>query len=131
MKLLLDTHVFLWAALEPMKLAKSCRIEIEDPANEVRVSVITAWEISIKQSLGKLLLADVAEQWVPNVIAKSGFSVAAVDLNDALRVRGLPWHHRDPFDRLLIAQAASRGYTIVTHDRIFAKYGVGVLPASS
>lgn len=129
--MLLDTHVFLWSALEPAKLGKNCRVEIEDPTNEVRISVVTAWEIAIKQSLGKLLLADVAEQWVPNVITKSGFTIAAIDLSDALRVRGLPWHHRDPFDRLLIAQAASQGYTIVTHDRIFAMYGVGVLPASS
>lgn len=129
MKLLLDTHVVLWSATEPARLSAESRAALEDGAHEVLVSVVTAWEIAIKQSLGKLDLARPADQWLPDVLRRTGFEVAAVGLPAALRVRGLEWHHRDPFDRLLIAQALEEGYTIVTHDQVFAAYGVPVLRA--
>ena len=129
MKLLLDTHVVLWSATEPARLGAEARAALEDGAHEVLVSVVTAWEIAIKQSLGKLDLARPADQWLPDVLRRTGFEVAAVGLPAALRVRGLEWHHRDPFDRLLIAQALEEGYTIVTHDPVFAAYGVPVLRA--
>ncbi len=102
---------------------------IEDGSNDVLVSVVTAWEIAIKQSLGKLDLARPAEQWLPDVLKRTGFEVAELGLGAALRVRGLEWHHRDPFDRFLIAQALEEGYTIVTHDAVFAAYGVPVVRA--
>ena len=127
MKLLADTHVVLWSATEPQRLAGSARTAIEDGANELFVSIVTAWEIAVKQSLGKLDLAEPAEKWLPEVVRRTGFEVAEIGLAAALRVRTLPWHHRDPFDRLLIAQALEDGYTIVTHDEIFAEYGVPVL----
>ena len=102
---------------------------MEDGANEVRVSVISAWEIALKQSLGKLDLPKPAEKWLPEVLRRTGFAIAELALADALRVSALPWHHRDPFDRLLIAQALEGGYTIVTHDEAFARYGVSLLRA--
>lgn len=129
MKLLLDTHVTLWSATEPDRLRTEARDAIADGANEARVSIVTAWEIAIKQSLGKLDLPKPAEQWLPAVLRRSGFEVAELGLTAALRVRGLPWHHPDPFDRLLIAQALEEGYTIVSHDGAFAAYGVPVLEA--
>jgi PIN domain nuclease of toxin-antitoxin system len=129
LKLLLDTHVVLWAASEPARLGAEARGALEDGANEVFASVVTAWEIAIKQSLGKLELPAPAEQWVPEVLTRTGFEVAEVDLSAALRVRALPWHHRDPFDRLLIAQAIEGGFTIVTCDDAFAKYDAPVLRA--
>lgn len=129
MKLLLDTHVLLWAATEPDRLSPSAREALEDGAQEVLVSAVTCWEIAIKQSLGKLDLARPAEIWVPEVIARTGFDVLPVDLASALRVRSLPWHHRDPFDRLLIAQALEGGYSLVTHDDVIAQYNVAVLRA--
>jgi PIN domain nuclease of toxin-antitoxin system len=89
--------------------------------------MVTAWEIAIKQSLGKLELAHPAERWLPEVLRRSGFEVAELGLAAALRVRGLPWHHRDPFDRLLVAHALEDGYTIVTHDATFDSYGVPVV----
>ena len=127
MKLLLDTHVLIWSATEVHRLSAAAREAIEDGANEVFVSVVSGWEIAIKQSLGKLDLAKPAEQWLPDVLRRSGFEVAEVGLVSALRVRSLPWHHRDPFDRLLIGQAFEEGYTIVTHDEWFAPYGIPVL----
>lgn len=129
MKLLADTHVVLWAALEPERLSQSCRSALEDGANEVRVSVVSAWEIAIKQSLGKLALSLPAEQWLPEVLRKTGFDPLEVELAAALRVRSLPWHHRDPFDRLLIAQAMETGLTVATRDARFAAYGLSILSA--
>ena len=102
------------------------RTAIEDGANELSVSIVTAWEIAIKQSLGKLDLPEPAEQWLPEVLRRTGFAVAEIGLAAALRVRALPWHHRDPFDRLLIAHALEGGYTIITHDATFATYGVPI-----
>src|SRR5437762_1177148 len=103
MKLLLDTHVLLWSATEPERLSSEARAALEDGANDVLVSVVTAWEIAIKQSLGRLELVAPAEDWLPHVLKRSGFEVAELGLAAALRVRGLAWHHRDPFDRLLVA----------------------------
>jgi PIN domain nuclease of toxin-antitoxin system len=127
MKLLLDTHVLLWSATEPARLGPAAVAALEDGAHDVLVSVVSAWEIAIKQSLGKLTLARPADQWLPEVMKRTGFELASVDLAAALRVLHLPWHHRDPFDRLLIAQALEHGYTIVTRDAAFASYGVPVL----
>jgi PIN domain nuclease of toxin-antitoxin system len=128
-KLLVDTHVVLWAALEPERLSPACRSALEDGGNEVSVSVVSAWEIAIKQSLGKLTLSLPAEQWLPEVLRKTGFDPLAVELAAALRVRSLPWHHRDPFDRLLIAQAIETGLTVATRDERFAAYGLSILSA--
>ena len=93
------------------------------------VSVVSAWEIAIKQSLGKLDLPRPAEQWLPEVLRRTGFGIVEPGLAAALRVRALPWHHRDPFDRLLIGHALQDGYTIVTHDDVFAEYNVPLLIA--
>jgi len=128
-KLLLDTHVLLWAATSPDRLEAGAREAIEDGSADVLVSAVTAWELAIKQSLGKLELARPAELWLPDVIDRSGFRSLGVDQGAALRVRALPWHHRDPFDRLLVAQALEHGLTIVSRDAAFAAYGVGLLAA--
>jgi PIN domain nuclease of toxin-antitoxin system len=129
MKLLLDTHVLLWAATDVARLAPEARAALEDGTHEVLVSTVSAWEIAIKQSLGKLDLARPAERWLPDVLKRTGFEVADVPLSAALYVRGLAWHHRDPFDRLLIAQALDQGFTIVTRDAVFDAYGVPLLRA--
>ena len=129
MKLLLDTHVLLWSATAPARLAPEARAALEDGTHDALMSIVSAWEIAIKQSLGKLELAKPAEQWLPDVLKRTGFEVAKLSLSAALRVRGLPWHHKDPFDRLLIAQALDQGYTIVSRDREFEAYGVPLLRA--
>ena len=129
MRLLLDTHVLLWSATAPDRLAPEARAALEDGTHDVLVSIVTAWEIAIKQSLGKLELARPAEQWLPDVLKRTGYEVAELGLPAALLVRGLPWHHRDPFDRLLIAQALDQGYTIVSRDAALDAYGVPILRA--
>ena len=129
MRLLADTQVVLWSATNPARLNQEARAAIEDGSNEVRVSTVSVWEIAIKQSLGKLDLPQPAERWLPEVLRRTGFEVADVTVSAALRVRGLPWHHRDPFDRLLIAHALDEGYTIVTRDEVFEAYGVAMLLA--
>jgi len=128
-RLLADTHVVLWSATNPARLNQEARAAIEDGTNEVRVSTVSVLEIAIKQSLGKLDLPQPAERWLPEVLRRTGFEVADVTVSAALRVRGLPWHHRDPFDRLLIAHALDEGYTIVTRDEVFEAYGVAMLLA--
>jgi PIN domain nuclease of toxin-antitoxin system len=126
-KLLLDTHVVLWAASDPGRLADEARALLEDGAHEVFVSLVSAWEIAIKQSIGKLDLPSPAERWLPEVLRRTGFEVAELSLAAALRVRALPWHHRDPFDRLLVAHALEEGCSVVTHDTAFDAYGVPVV----
>jgi len=128
-KLLLDTHVVLWAATDPDRLEAEARAALEDGSHDALVSIVTAWEIAIKQSLGKLDLPTPAEVWLPDVLRRTGFEIAELGLGAALRVRGLPWYHRDPFDRLLVAQALENGYTLVTRDDAFEAYGVAVVRA--
>jgi len=129
MKLLLDTHVLIWSATDPDRISRGVRREIEDGTNDLLVSVVSAWEIAIKQSLGKLDLAKPAEEWFPEVLRRTAFELAQPGMAAALRVRALPWHHKDPFDRLLIAQAMEDGYTIVSRDRVFGVYNVPLLLA--
>ena len=109
------------------KLTDEVRDALEDGANEAMVSIVSAWEIALKQSIGKLDLPRPAEQWLPDVLRRTGFEVAELGLAAALRVRAVPWHHRDPFDRFLIAQALEEGYTLVTSDHAFGPYGVPVV----
>jgi PIN domain nuclease of toxin-antitoxin system len=126
MNLLLDTHALLWALSSPGKLPARAKNAIVDPSNDVVASAVSAWEIALKQSLGKLELPAPAERWLPVEVHEAGFGWIPVTHEDGLRVRVLEWHHRDPFDRLLIAQSLS-GYTLVTHDQRIWEYGVPVL----
>jgi len=128
-KLLLDTHVVLWAASDPDRLSPEARTVIEDGSNDVLVSVVSGWEIAIKQSLGKLDLPRPAELWLPEVLRRTGFEPLGLGLDAALRVRGLAWHHRDPFDRLLVAHALEEGCTLVSRDAALEPYGVPLLRA--
>jgi len=118
MKLLLDTHTFLWALSEPNRLSKKQIAAMEDPTNKVYVSSISITEIAIKVSLGKLELRfdpiDAAE--------RSGFEMLDFSAKDALLLKDLPFHHRDPFDRMLITQAISRKLIFVTQDSLMDPY---------
>lgn len=126
MSLLLDTHVFLWALLDSARLGPSVAARLADPDVPVVLSSVSAWEIAIKESLGKLALPGPSTSWVPEAARRLGVSVLPLEMEAALAVSALPWHHRDPFDRLLIAQAA-RGHVLVTHDRAIEPYGIEVL----
>ena len=127
MKLLLDTHAFLWWLEGSRRLSANARSAIEDDANDVLVSAATAWEIATKQRLGKLPQAELVAQDVPGAVASQGFEALAITVGDAQRAGLLPGPHRDPFDRMLIAQAIEHGMALVSIDAVFDGYGVNRL----
>ena len=129
MRLLIDTHVFLWLETEPERLGAKARTILEDTDNELFLSVVSGWEIAIKHALGKLPLPAEPPVYVPARVARGGFQELDVTMAHALAVWGLPSHHDDPFDRLLIAQAQVEGMTIVTVDERVAKYPIRTLRA--
>ena len=122
MSLLLDTHVFLWWRENSPRLREPTRRAIAR-ADDVWISAASAWEIAIKTRIGKIRAPASIEQGVE----ESGFRRLLIDFAHAAGIADLPLHHRDPFDRMLIAQARVEGLTIVTHDRRFEPYGVGIL----
>jgi PIN domain nuclease of toxin-antitoxin system len=128
-RLLLDTHAFLWAAGDPDQLRVSARAAIEDSTNDVLVSAAVAWEISIKVALGKLTVPADPAVWLPARVRSLGFQPLDISAAHALAVGGLPDIHRDPFDRIMIAQAQVEGLTLVTRDPENQKYPVNVLDA--
>lgn len=131
MKVLIDTHVFLWF-MEGVRLRRNSIDFLKDTiTNEIFVSFATAWEISIKYGIGKLKLPDVPEIWFPDRIRRAGFQLLPIEFQHTLRVHKLPPIHRDPFDRLLISQADSENLTIVAEDPNFSKYQVKVTDLNS
>ena len=125
MKLLLDANAFIWAYNEPSELSAAARRAISDSLNERFISIVALWEIAIKQSIGKIGLLDDFDAAVADLVLE----VMPVTLSHITQVRRLPLHHRDPFDRMMIAQAIEEGLTIVTRDRQFEAYGVPLLKA--
>ena len=125
MNLLLDTRVLLWAIGQPERLDETAREAIREARNQVVVSAASAWEIAMKRALGKLRFdADLAE-----VLDTVGFDALPVGLEHARVAGDLPEVHRDPFDRMLVAQAQVEALTLVTRDPVFAGYDVATLPA--
>lgn len=126
MRLLLDSHVVLWWLMEPQRLSRPVTDAISRGTSEVLVSAASIWELSIKQSNGKLTLpGDLHDQAV-----SEGFTVLHVTGRHAAAVRALPTHHKDPFDRMLVVQAQLEGLTLVTADRAMSAYDVPILPAT-
>jgi PIN domain nuclease of toxin-antitoxin system len=121
-RLLVDTHTLLWWLDDAPALSPVARAAIAEPANEPLVSTASLWEIAIKRSLGKLTVPED----LPDDIVDAGFGWLPVDSAHAWAVRGLELHHRDPFDRLLVAQALVERIPVVTRDEHFAQYGVDV-----
>ena len=124
MTLLLDTHILLWWLFGDPRLTPAMREAIMDPTSAVAVSAVTAWEIAIKAALGKLAVPDRLAQQLHD----EGFDELPITVEDGLAAGALPRHHGDPFDRMLIAQAARRRLVVVTADRRFADYDVLTLP---
>jgi PIN domain nuclease of toxin-antitoxin system len=129
MRLLLDTHVFIWSAASPATLAPAARRAIQEAENEVFVSAAVAWEIAIKYALGRITLPLKPESWVPSRIAALGFKSLPISQNHALAVLSLPNHHNDPFDRIMVAQAQIEGLALVSRDERIRKYPVRTLRA--
>ena len=129
MRLLLDTHTFLWLIVGSPSLSTTVQVALANPANELFLSVASVWELAIKTSRPKpqLKLTDPLDVFINKWTVTYQLNVLPVQLPHALHVVGLPEHHRDPFDRILIAQAAVEGMTLVSGDRMFSSYPISVL----
>lgn len=127
MRFLIDTHVFLWFIAGDTRLSKKVRQAIEDEENEVLLSVASVWEIAIKTSVGKLILAKPFAELIPEQIADNEIDVLPIHFDELKIVASLPLYHRDPFDRLLLAQTITHGVPIASDDANFAQYGIPLL----
>jgi PIN domain nuclease of toxin-antitoxin system len=125
--LLLDTHALIWWLLDDVSLSPTARAALATPENQVFVSAVSIGEIAIKLSINKLPLPKELDRDLLDVVTATGFTPLPVTLEHAYAIRHLPWHHRDPFDRLLIAQSRVERLTIVTDDRMIRRYSVDVL----
>lgn len=129
MRLLLDTHAFLWFVAGDTSVSLAVRAAIIDPANQTYVSIASAWEVAIKAGLGKLKVdAPSVREFFGEQIEGNGFAYLPIEPPHVFRAGGMPLHHRDPFDRLLIAQALEEGMTLVSREAAtFGPYGVALL----
>ena len=127
MRLLLDTHAFLWWDADAEQLPDSLLETLQDPAHEITFSVVSAWEMQIKAALGKLELRTPLATLISEQREKNGLGVLPVSLQHVLALEKLGDYHKDPFDRLLIAQANVEGLTLVSKDDVFRHYDVALL----
>jgi PIN domain nuclease of toxin-antitoxin system len=123
-RLLIDTHTLIWALDDPTKLSGPATTALKDPANDLLLSAATVWELAIKIGQGKLTLSLPYRQWMEKAIADLELTTLAVTVEYAERQAGLPTHHKDPFDRLIIAQALVEGVPVVCADPAFDAYGI-------
>ena len=124
MNCLLDTHTFLWAITRDPRLSRRAREEFENPSSKLHLSAVSLWEISIKVALGKLPLPSDTEQFLRGQLAMNSIGVLPVHASHAFRVLTLAPHHRDPFDRMLVAQSMVEGWPVVTGDEAIRQYGI-------
>ena len=127
--MLVDTQSWLWMVAAPERLSPRARRVLEDSSHTLMLSVASAWEIAIKYGLGKLGLPEPPAAFVPSRLASLQMQVLAIELAHVLRVAALPSHHRDPFDRLLVAQAQIENLTILTADPALRAYDVDLMDA--
>ena len=131
MRFLLDTHCWLWWFSQPERLSEDVIEQIADETNEVWFSVASVWEMGIKVAIGKLSLPEQIDNYVSTRMTQLGARSLEIKASHALRVAVLPLHHRDPFDRMLIAQAQIEDMTLVSADSMFNQYEVSLLWAAS
>lgn len=127
MKLLVDAHTLIWAVDDPSKLGPQAVTVLQDPANDLLLSAATIWEIAIKVGLKKLSLSMPYKQWVTKAMADLGMTVLPITVEYADVQAGLPNHHRDPFDRMLVAQSQLENIHLVSADPVFDQYGINRL----
>ena len=124
MRLLLDTHAFLWFVLDEPQLSSTAKALIGDPNNEIDVSPATYWEIAIKVSIGKYILSEPLQEFLEREIAVNRFNILAVEPRHVTPLTTLPFHHKDPFDRLLVAQAIVENIPLVSNDSVLDAYSI-------
>jgi PIN domain nuclease of toxin-antitoxin system len=124
MKILLDTCVFLWIVTGDGKLSKHAKKQFLDPGNDIYLSTVSAWEISIKYALGRLLLPESPGRFIPDLRRRHGMDSLPLDEESALHLARLPALHNDPFDRMLVCQAIVQGMLILTPDELISQYPV-------
>ena len=124
MRVLLDTHTFLWASSNKPKLSPTALALIEDADNELLLSVVSVWEMSIKFSNGKLVLPESPSAFVSAQMQDIGFEILPLVLRHLAPIATLPFHHRDPFDRLLVAQCLIEDLPLISADVLFDAYGI-------
>jgi len=122
MPVLLDTHAFLWWCDDGRQLSKKARKTIAE--EDCVLSLASLWEMAIKVSQGKLKLPSSFDRYIPEQLALNGFSGLQIGFRHIAGCASLPWHHRDPFDRLLVAQALEEDLSVVSRDPVFEQYGV-------
>lgn len=123
-RFLLDTHTFLWMASEPHRLSPMAREVIDSTESQLILSVASVWELAIKSSLGKLELPSSVGSFVEEQLTATRSTLLEIRARHAVAVETLPWHHRDPFDRLLIAQAALENLALLSRDTAFDNYAI-------
>jgi len=123
-RLLLDTHAFLWWVSDDPKLSASARRHIADGGNELLLSLASSWEMAVKLSIGKLHLDAPLDRFLPQHMQINAVSHLPLAFDHVCRVSTLPFHHRDPFDRMIAAQALVEGIALVSVDQVFDAYGV-------
>jgi PIN domain nuclease of toxin-antitoxin system len=123
-RLLLDTHSFLWFIGGDLSLTPSARRLIEDPANQSLLSTASLWEMAIKLSIGKLSFNQPFKTFIPAQLSENGIELLDIKFSHLVTVAGLPFHHRDPFDRLLVAQAMEEQMSIISADPAFDVYAI-------
>ena len=127
MSLLIDTHILIWLLAGSSRLTRDVQDTLANRRNIVFVSVASTWEMAIKVGLGKLDLPPELHVWLPTELDAAGLRLLPIEFEHTVGVEALPHHHRDPFDRLLIAQALADGLTLVTADRVFESYDVPLI----
>ncbi len=127
MRLLLDTHAFLWFITDAPKLSSRAKNLMEDPENDRIMSVASLWEIAVKNSLGKLELKEPFEIFIPRQLERNAIALRSIEVEHLAKVVKLPFHHRDPFDRLIVAQALAENLSIVSIDSRLDDYGISRL----
>jgi PIN domain nuclease of toxin-antitoxin system len=125
-KLIIDTHAFIWFLYGDKKLSSKAKLAIADGNNQCFLSSASLWEIAIKESIGKLNLS-ITNQRLEQRLLQNQIKVLPITLDHTFQVKVLPHHHRDPFDRMIVAQSMVEGLTIITADTEFSKYTLNIL----
>ena len=126
MRLLLDTHAFIWLAGDTSRLSPAARAAVADPANELLLSDASIWEMAIKVQLGKLVFPEPFDEKIFEALGRTQISILPIVTRHVAAVARLPLHHRDPFDRLLAVQAQPENLLVITHDPLLKQYDISL-----